>query len=460
MKASPAVDLRRILADNIAKAERPGYVYTYPPKRAFRPLDDTFSVADSWDDEGERVNIYVHIPFCPVRCRFCNLFTLPITGSSPKRGMFASYTDSLVREIESYGPLVGHREVESIYFGGGTPSYLDFEDLERIVGTIDDVFVHDVDDIERCIEVYPDNVLEPGKLEALQRLGFNRLSFGIQTFDATELRATGRPYPAELGLEVLRRVTELGFADVNADLIYGLPHQTFESWLHNVELVADLGLPTLTLYPLMIRPVTAYYKQEQSHKVEFVPDRTKFEWHDAAREILERAGYRQETAVVFVKAGTGGGYQQQYREFGGTPTLGVGAGARSSAPNAHYSTDYAVAFQPTLAIIEDYVDSIDAGRTAARFGFVLDDDEKVRRYAVQALQLPRGIDEDVFEAETGVRIDGYFPGALEALEEEGCLERTDGRLRLTDRGVKYSDICVTLFFSERVSTLEAEYRPV
>ncbi len=451
-------ELRAELSSAIEAAVKPGYVYTYPPKRAFRPLDPTFRYEDAWHDWNASVNVYIHVPFCEVRCRFCNLFTVPLAPSR-SRSITDEYTDALIAEIHSYRRLFGVKQAASIYFGGGTPTYLTVEQFRRIFDSLLDSFPPTTD-AEVSVECYPDDASEPGKLEALRSFGVNRISFGIQTFDPDELDATGRPYPAELGVEVLARVKNLGFADWNADLIYGLPRQTLATWKDNLHRIGELQPTTVTLYPLMIRPVTAFGRQQKSGQVNFVPQETKFEWYEIGRHILATYGYRQQTTVRFVLPGKGG-YRQQAKEFTGTPTLGLGAGARTAAPHIHYSTDYAVAYAPTLKIIRDFIERANADRPAATLGFVLADDEKARRYVVQAVQLPEGVASAVFERKFGMPLAKRFGPELAALQAEGCAcETPDGGLVLTDKGRKYSDLCARLFFSPRVRELERNYVPV
>lgn len=440
-----------------AASLKPGYVYTYPPKRAFRPLNGHFSYEQAWKNWKQGVNLYIHVPFCEVRCRFCNLFTIPL--KSTNRSLTDAYVDALITEIQSYEPLLGTCPVESIYFGGGTPTFLTAAQFERIFRQLYSSFSI-AEGINTNVEMYPEDVKDTQKLEALKSLGVNRISFGIQTFDPEELRKTGRPYPAELSQQALSQVTQMGFSDVNADLIYGLPEQTLESWKRNLHIIGQLQPTTVTLYPLMIRPVTTFNRQKEQGKATFVPDQTKFEWYEISKSILHDYGYHQETTVRFVIPGKGG-YLQQDREFSGTPTLGLGPGARTSAPDAHYSTNYAVAYGPTLEIIQAYIAAMEERKPAASEGFLLDEDEKRRRYVIQALQVSQGVNPTRFIELFGSSLTDLFGAQFEALRREGCIQETEsGSIILTEKGRKYSDSCVRILFSERVKQLEQEYQHV
>jgi oxygen-independent coproporphyrinogen-3 oxidase len=442
------------LRSAINNSVKPGYVYTYPPKRAFRNLNSRFSLEKAWEGSGSEVNIYIHIPFCSVRCKFCNLFTLPIPQSAG-RDITDLFTDAMIQEIKNY-EIIGRKKVKTIYWGGGTPTYLSKEQLGRILAQLKESF-EITSEVENSIEVYPDDAMKPDLLEGLKSLGFNRVSFGIQTFDPDELDATGRGYPAELGSEVVKRVKDLGFDDVNVDLIYGLPRQTFDKWIKNVHIVGELLPSTVTLYSLMIRPKTNYNLLQEKGKEDFVDFETKFHWYEAGRKILKEYGYIQETTVRFVLPDKGG-YQQQSSEFKGTPTIGLGPGARSSSPNFHYSTNYAVEYSPTKSIIENYITAVNNGHAAAQLGFELDKDEQMRRYVIQALQLPEGVDGALFESLYGVSIFDKFPDQLDALQLEECISHDNSlRIVLTEKGRKYSDICVGIFFSERVNELVRDY---
>ncbi|MGG1073811.1 radical SAM protein [Priestia megaterium] len=446
------------LIQAINGSEKPGYVYTYPPKRAFRPLDkEKFNLSSAWNTQTDGINIYLHIPFCKVRCKFCNLFTMPTSESN--RSITEQFTEAMIQEIKNHEELIGSRKVESIYFGGGTPTFLTPKQLGRIMEQLKRSFKYIPDNIEKSIEMYPDDSLEPGKLESIKEIGFNRISFGIQTFDSEELATTGRGYPAELGKEVIPLVKNLGFDDINIDLIYGLPGQDLASWKKNLHIAGELLPSTVTLYPLMIRPVTAYSKQQAVGKTEFKGFSEKFEWYEYAKQILKSYGYMQDSTVRFVLPGIGG-YRQQDNEFAGTPTVGFGPGARSSSPDYHYSTDYAVAYGPTKGIIESYIESVLSGNYAATQGFELNYEEKIRRFVIQAVQLPGGFNLLEFENTFGFPLLEKFSQEFAALEEEDCITIVDNKVKLTEKGRKYSDMCAHLFYSQNVRELEKGYQHV
>lgn len=443
--------LARELEEDLSNTDAISYLYTYPPRKSFRSLTEDFTHEAAWQDVDD-INVYIHIPFCPVRCQFCCLFTIPVSASG-NQDLVDRYTEAVVREIASYQNILGHAHVKSIYFGGGTPTYLSIAQFGRIFEQLQHTFLRIDPEIERSVEVYPDVATEPGKLQGLKALGISRLSVGVQTLDPTLLRATGRPYPAELGLDMVRDCLNMGFDNINVDLIYGLPNQTLSGWERDLDRLARERPETITCYPLEFPRETAYTAQRRRNSSRFPAEETKAEWYDLSRAILESRGYVQETTVRFVLPG--GGYRQETLELSGTPTVGFGASACSSAPSVHYRTDYAVMFQPSMGIIQSYIDAIEHDRISASYGFVLDDDEAKRRYVICHLQLKEGLSKRDFRLAFGVSLRSEFGDELDALSRHGCIASVgDDIIVLTERGRRYSKVSMRLLFSRRVKELE------
>src|SRR5579872_1784093 len=180
--------MRQRLAEQLRDNAYPGYVYGYPHKKAYRPLTPR-SLRDVWADEDRRALFcYVHIPFCNQRCSFCNLFTY-VPGESPA----TAYLDALAREMEEYAQVLPGARFARLYIGGGTPTFLNTDELRRLVQLLRDTLGVDPAQAHGCIEASPET-LDAEKIAALRELGFQRLSLGVQSFVAEELRQVNRRF--------------------------------------------------------------------------------------------------------------------------------------------------------------------------------------------------------------------------------------------------------------------------
>ena len=295
-------------------------------------------------------------------------------------------------------------------------------------------------------------------LACLKRLGVNRVSMGVQTLDPGELRRVGRGHTAEAIERAVADIGEVGFENVNLDLIYGLEGQTRESWLASLSGTVAFGPRTVTIYPIVFRPLTAIDRRRERDRSGFMDDGSKYALYDESVDYLSERGFRQDTFVRFTTLAHDG-YQQEAADFAGVPLLGLGAGARSHGPSVHYGTDFAVRKPSTLSIISGFVEHDHRPGEAIGRGVVVDPDEQRRRYLILNLSLGR-LDPRAFaERFPGSDLDEFSP-QLDALEREGCIDlRPDGVRLMTRRGFKFSNVIATLFTSSRVNALERAYVP-
>jgi oxygen-independent coproporphyrinogen-3 oxidase len=434
----------------LARNERPTYVYTYPFKGAYRPLTGTGVAVKSWTSASGRLNIYVHVPYCEMKCSFCNLFTTAQHTAETLR----RYCDALLKEIRLVATLMSSEgcEVDSLYFGGGTPTLLPAEQLAAIVTELRRVFRFRPD-AELAIESAP-NSTDEANLRDLLSVGFQRLSFGIQSFDQHELRAMGRTYQAEVGRRMTAAAVEAGFRNVNIDLIYGLPGQSPQAWSLNLDTAVGVGAQTITVYPLTLRARTRFGQMYQGAAENFPQGGDVYHLYDIAVDFLSAHGYRQYSVAGF--ANDSGGSRHEVNEFRGVPTLGLGVAALSYSPSLHYTSGDYLENGPT-PIIADYVRAVESESLPIRSGIALDDDETRRRHVILGL-LYEGIDQRDYETRFGEPIDARFDAEIEALNREGCLDKRGTRLALSRRGRRFSSATASLVASERVKRLAANYR--
>ena len=284
------------------------------------------------------------------------------------------------------------------------------------------------------------------------------MSMGLQTLDAEEQKRVGRPYAPEAVFHAVEAINTIGFDNVNYDLIYGLEGQQRESWFASLGATVAFAPKTITLYPVVFRPLTVIQKRAERDTSGFLPDESKYALYDESVAYLADRGFRQDSFVRFTTLPRGG-LRQETADFAGVPLLGLGAGARSYSDRVHYSTDYAVRRTATLDIIGGFIDHAHSHDHPVDRGFLLDDDERRRRFCVLNLSLGRLDPAEYARRFGGASLSDLAP-ELDALAAEGCVEvMADGTYQLTPRGFKYSNVMGELFKSPRVDALERTYVP-
>jgi oxygen-independent coproporphyrinogen-3 oxidase len=306
-----------------------------------------------------------------------------------------------------------------------------------------------------CIEASPET-LDEEKVAAIRELGFHRLSLGIQSFVAEELRHVNRRFDFARNRDAVMRVGRAGFPFFNIDLIYGLPGQTEPSWRYSLEAALDSPATSLFLYPLYVRPLTGLDRRQDLPPAP--GPREMGRMYDLALDRLLTAGFRQVTMRQFrrdpgarllgVKRGADDLEYRCQRDG----MLGLGAGARSYTRALHYSTPWKMVARNIRGVVDDYHSAWESGDALIRHGFELDDDEQQRRFIILSL-LHEGLDFGAFAANFGADALAHFAPQWDALLAEGCVSLDSASVRLTPRGVKHSDVVGQLFFSGRVRRL-------
>ncbi len=415
-----------------------GYVYAYPHKTAYRPLPPR-PLADVWADEPrDRLFLYVHIPFCAMRCGFCNLFTT----AHPSASLVPLYLDALRRQADVFKQALPDARFARLAVGGGTPTYLDERELDDLF-RITDVLTGGAT-LPAAIESSPDTITAE-KVELLAGRGVTRVSIGVQSFIDAEVRASGRPQTraeVDAALGLLRG----RFPVLNLDLMYGLPGQTVDSWLHSVHTAVEWGADELYLYPLYVRPLTGLGNSAKSW------DDLRLSCYREGRALLLAEGYEQVSMRYFRKAGTGG--EDGWAEG----MVGLGSGARSYTRRLHSSFEYAVAAGGVKAIIADYLGRSAEDLASVSYGFELNADEQRRRFLLQSLLNADGLDADRYRLRFGTDPADDFPDLL-TFRDLGLVQYNQPRWVPTALGLERSDALGPWFFSERVNALTAEYTP-
>jgi oxygen-independent coproporphyrinogen III oxidase len=274
------------LAQMMQQTTYAGYSYAYPHKTAYRPLAPSVQLHKLWVDEPRNsLFLYFHIPFCEMRCGFCNLFTT----ANPSLQIETDYLAALTRQTQTVKTALGAATFTRLAIGGGTPTYLSENELHQLFDLVEQMV--DPHTIPVSVETSP-LTATTDKLRILRQRGVDRVSIGVQSFDETEVRAVGRSQKTADVLAALHRINAADFSTLNIDLIYGLPGQSVASWLKSVEAALKFSPAELYLYPLYIRPLTGIGQRR-------VMDDVRLQCYRESRELLLHEGYDQISMRMF-----------------------------------------------------------------------------------------------------------------------------------------------------------------
>ncbi|MER7134724.1 STM4012 family radical SAM protein [Streptosporangium saharense] len=422
-----------------------GYVYAYPHKTAYRPLDPRPPLRRVWEREPlESLFLYLHIPFCEMRCGFCNLFTR--TGAPEE--LVTAYLDTLERQARAVRDALDGPEFVLAAVGGGTPTYLSAAELTRLFDLTERIMGVDLRAVPLSVETSPATATAD-RLAVLAERGTTRISIGVQSFLDAEARAAVRPQRRAEVEAALGRIRDTGFEALNIDLIYGIDGQTERTWRHSLDAALAWRPEELYLYPLYVRPLTGLGRRAGDW------DDHRLGLYRQGRDHLLTEGYEQVSMRMFRLPGSGGLTEYTCQSDG---MVGLGCGARSYTSGLHYSHEYAVSARQVRGIIDDYVRLPAEEFAFANVGFRLDEAERRRRHLLQSLLQREGLDLDAYRRRFGTEATEDFSAELEALTDRGWLDGPDGgRLRLTSEGLAHSDAIGPWLFSAPVHELMAGY---
>jgi len=363
----------------------------------------------------EAAGLYVHVPFCRSKCRYCGFYSVPAAGWDTGRVVGA-----MLRELNQYAGAA----FRTAYVGGGSPTALPAEQLIALTRRIREQFAG----IEEfTVECNPGQV-ESGLLSELRRAGVNRVSFGAQSFHPAELELLGRRH----GVEDIRRSVGLarqaGFDNIGLDLIFAIPGSTLGDWQYSMEAAIDLGVEHVSAYSLSFESGTmfdAWRREGRLHRMDEELDRAMYEW---AVERLEAAGLVQYEISNFARPGYECVHNLGYWE--NRPFAGVGPGAASYWHGCRTAND---------ADIERYVAAVEGGVEIPREVQPVTDDDAVCETAVLNLRMRSGIDLAQFRRRTGHDAMRVFAGPIQRYRDLGFIEVTDKAVWLTRQALPIAD---------------------
>tara|TARA_R110002096_G_scaffold42143_2_gene113517 strand:+ start:40210 stop:41544 length:1335 start_codon:yes stop_codon:yes gene_type:complete len=422
------------------------YLYSYPHKTSYRPLVESTNLREAWSDEdcGD-LFLYMHVPFCAMRCGFCNLFTSAKPRGGEQGAIVKSYVDAIERQALQFKEAVPDAHFSRFALGGGTPTYLEPDDLQRLFAIAKNLFGMDLEATPTSVESSPETA-SIERLKVLREHHVDRISIGVQSFIDEEVRSVGRAQKRDEVCQTLTNMREMGFPILNIDLMYGLPGQTEERWQYSIDEALQFSPEEIYLYPLYVRPLTGVSKLARTW------DDERVALYRFGRDYLRARGYEQVSMRMFSKlqaARDDDAPKYSCQEDG---MVGLGPGARSYTRDLHYSTDYAVAAAGVREIITDYSERSDTRLQEIDYGTRLSEAEQKRRYAILSLLHIDGLNFAAYERRFGGSALGDFP-ELALLQEAGLCSEKAGVLLLTDAGFERADAIGPWLHSAEVDAL-------
>lgn len=367
--------------------------------------------------------IYIHVPFCKTRCYYCDFYSTTRNDLTPR------YTQALCRELRTRKDYLSGETIETIYFGGGTPSQLRKEDFLQIFHTIEEVY--DCSNVkEITIEVNPDDISEE-YAQMLKTCSFNRISMGIQTFNDEMLRLLNRRHNAQQAQVAIHRLRQAGFQNISIDLIYGLPNETEAQWTIDLQQALSLQVEHISAYHLTYEEGTRLHELLRQHQVEEVSEERSLRFFSQLIDTLQHAGYEHYEISNFSLPGYRSRHNTSY--WKGIPYLGCG-------PSAHSYNRHSREWNE--ASLQHYLEGMETGIRPYE-SEELNADTRYNEYIMTSLRTCEGISIPYIASSFGEKKKDYCLQAATPYLNEKLLEHIGQHLRLTRKGIFLSDSLIS-----------------
>ncbi|MBK7859241.1 MAG: coproporphyrinogen III oxidase family protein [Archangiaceae bacterium] len=398
---------------------------TYPPLKAMAPAHGLPAL----EQLTETCNVYVHLPFCAQRCTFCH-FAKEIR---PKEQRVERYLSALHRELAMVRARVGRRIVaHTVYFGGGTPSYLSPRQIEALFTELRrhvDISAQ----TEVTFELHPSVIDAPDyaeRLEALQRAGVNRWVFGVQSMDDRVLKKLNRGHDRAAVFRLLELLARRGLTNFSVDLMFGLPYQTLENWYDSLKSLLEAGVEKFNIFPLMFKQADPISQQYQREPDIFPDANARLRMHHLTEELLFGQGFRRGPLFYYSRSRTHS--RQQESKFNAIEDVNLLPFGLSSFGFVGHTQYY------NVAELDAYLAAIEAGELPVWRSAEVPPFERQRRAIMFALR-GTGVHLAQYRARYGVDPLQAFASTLQPYLDHGLLEVRDGVLALTGLGVPFAD---------------------
>ena len=361
--------------------------------------------------------LYIHIPFCEQKCFYCDF-----ASYSGKAKFVGDYLRTLTKEIKI---KTKGKVFDTIFIGGGTPSFLSKEELQLLAESLKDVVLED--GCEFSMECNPGNLTRE-KAEVIKEMGVNRLSIGLQSSNDSILLDIGRIHTFKEFKDNFLMLRGLGFENINVDLIYGLPNENMHILNETLEQVTELSPEHISCYSLIIEEFTPFYYKHQKNQLNLPDEETEREMNALIINTLKNHGYERYEISNYAKPGYECRHNIRYWE--GRDYVGCGAAAHEYVDGER---------QENIRTIEGYIRSMDEKSTAAVRDHINLRDEDIEEYIFMGMRLQKGIDKNKFYERFQVSLDSIYGDQIKKYVKEGLLLDSPSNLRFTEKGIEFSN---------------------
>jgi oxygen-independent coproporphyrinogen III oxidase len=376
--------------------------------------------------------IYVHFPFCLSKCHYCDFNSFPVSENPECR---PQYLEALKKEIALFpSSKMKNLNIISIYFGGGTPTLFEPQTLKEILGLIKGRF-YLKKGLEITIETNP-KILSLKDLGFLKRSGFNRLSVGIQSFHDRLLKRLGRIHTGKEGVSAIQNAKDAGFKNISIDLMFGIPGQTLSDWSEDIEQALVFSLQHIAAYNLTVEKETLFDKELKKGALKLPSEEIELKMYEKTLNVFQDNGYEHYEISNFAKKGFCSAHNQIY--WRNEDYIGFGAGAYSYMDGTRYHTD----FYP-----KDYIRAIMQKGQSRAGEEKLEKEQQMGETIVMGLRLTKGIELERFNKRYGVDLRERYSCQLENLLSHKLIVLDNGYLRLSHKGLLFSNRVMMEFLS-------------
>ncbi|ASW43676.1 radical SAM family heme chaperone HemW [Clostridium isatidis] len=371
----------------------------------------------------KNMSLYIHIPFCKQKCFYCDFPSYANIDYLKE-----DYVDALCKEIENKNITYN---IKSIFVGGGTPSYLNSKQLEKLLITINKLNLDE--NIEFTMEANP-GTLDEEKLIVMKNCGINRISMGLQAVQNSLLKDIGRIHTFNVFEENFKLARKVGFNNINVDLMFGLPSQTVEDWKDSLEKIASLEPEHISAYSLIVEEGTAFYKLYEKNKLILPSEEMERDMYKITKEILNFYGYKQYEISNYAKDGFECYHNKVYwrsKEY-----IGLGSSSASFIDGKRIKN---------IENVKKYIEKVNAEEAVTEEIYYNSKEDNIEEFMFMGLRLIEGINMEEFKRRFNINIMDIYKKIIEKNIEKDLLEIKGGYLRLTEKGIELSNYVMSDF---------------
>lgn len=371
----------------------------------------------------KELSLYIHIPFCKQKCFYCDFPSYASIDYLRK-----DYVKALCKEIEE--KAINYK-IKSIFIGGGTPSYLETKEIDKLLKTISKLDLEE--GMEFTMECNP-GALEEEKLKTMIEGGVNRISMGLQAVQNSLLKDIGRIHTFKEFTENFNLARKVGFKNINVDLMFGLPNQSFDEWKESLETIASLNPEHISAYSLIVEEGTAFYKLWEKNKLILPSEEDERRMYSETKEILKAKGYHQYEISNYSKEGYECYHNKVY--WKSMNYLGLGSASTSFIDGKRIKN---------IENVKAYIDGIMDDKFIVLEENENSKEDNIEEFIFMGLRMIEGISKEEFKKRFGLDVYEIYSKEIKKNIENGLLLDVDDRLRLSEKGIEFSNLVMSDF---------------